>query len=145
MIIIDMKKDCHQVIGIFVRSNALANEQPKHKMPRRKDYIDAIKNIDTKSINTKYFLRIDNNEDLNFYKNTFTKHFYLDMKRADTNKFDAPHNTKKFLPLEELEKIYIEIALLSNCEYIVHCSSNMVSSALFMNMDSISIFVENNE
>jgi len=141
----DMKEDCDQVIGIFVRSEALAKEQPKNKMPRRKDYIDAIEDIDTKNINTKYFLRIDNNEDLNFYKNRFTPNYYLDMKRADTNKGDAPHIEKTFLPLEELEKIYIEIALLSNCDYIVHCSSNMVSSALFMNIDSISIFVENNE
>lgn len=137
--------DCDQVIGIFVRSNALKDEQPKRKMPRREDYLNAIKNIDTYGKSTKYFLRIDNDEDLEYYKNILTPNYYLNMERAKNSKGDAPHRNEKFLPLEDLENIYIEIALLSSCDYIVHCSSNMVSSALFMNMNSKSIFVENNE
>jgi hypothetical protein len=141
----EMRSNCDQVIGIFVRSNALAVEQPNGKMPTREEYLEAISNLDTFSRKTKYFLRIDNNEDLVYYENTLKPNYYLDLKRAQTNKGDAPHTNKKFLPLEELEKIYIEIALLSKCDYIVHCSSNMVSSALFMNMATISILVVNNE
>jgi hypothetical protein len=141
----ELRKDCDQLIGIFVRSEALRFEQPKQKMPRRIDYLDALKKIDTYGKSTKYFLRIDNTEDLVYYENTLKPNYYLDLKRAQTNKGDAPHTNKKFLPLEELEKIYIEIALLSKCDYIVHCSSNMVSSALFMNMAAKSILVVNNE
>ena len=141
----ELRNNCDQVIGIFVRSDALKDEQPNKKMPRRKDYINALNNIDTQNRRTKYFLRIDNDKDLEYYKNTLTPNYYLDMKRAKTNNSDAPHRDKKFLPLEELENIYLEIALLSKCDYIIHCSSNMVSSALLMNMNSISIFVENNE
>jgi hypothetical protein len=141
----ELRKDCEQLIGIFVRSEALRFEQPKQKMPRRIDYLDALNKIDTYGISTKYFLRIDNNQDLEYYKNVLKPNYYLDLKRAETNKADAPHTDTKFLPLEELEKIYIEIALLSKCDYIVHCSSNMVSSALFMNMGAKSIFVVNNE
>jgi hypothetical protein len=139
----ELKKDCEQVIGIFVRSEALKDEQPTKKMPRREDYLNALNAINTKTISTKYFLRIDNNEDLDYYKKTLTPNYFLDMERAETNKGDAPHRNNKFLPLEELEKIYLEIALLSQCDYILHCSSNMVSSALFMNMNTTSIFVEN--
>jgi hypothetical protein len=142
----ELHNDSDEVIGIFVRSNALANEQPKRKMPRPEDYDSAIQQINKSGKKIKYFLRIDNNEDLNYYKNKYKPNYFLNMKRADTNKGDAPHSEdKKFLPLEELENIYIEIALLSSCNYIVHCSSNMVSSALFMNMNAKSIFVENNE
>jgi hypothetical protein len=142
----ELHNDCDEVIGIFVRSNALATEQPNRKMPRPEDYDNAIQQINKSGKKIKYFLRIDNNEDLNYYKNKYKPNYYLNMKRAETNKGDAPHTEdKKFLPLEELENIYIEIALLSTCNYIVHCSSNMVSSALFMNMDAKSIFVENNE
>lgn len=139
----ELRKDSQQLIGIFVRSDALKDEQPNKKMPRREDYLDALNNIDTQTKLTKYFLRIDNDEDLEYYKNTLTPNYYLDMKRAQTNNGDAPHRDETFLPLEELEKIYLEIALLSQCDYILHCSSNMVSSALFMNMNAISIFVEN--
>ena len=141
----ELHNDCEQVIGIFVRSNALATEQPKRKMPRAEDYDEAIQKINSSGKKTKYFLRIDNNEDLNYYKNKYTPNYFVDMKRSDTNKGDALHTNNNFLPLEELENIYIEIALLSSCDYIVHCSSNMVSAALIMNMNAKSIFVENNE
>lgn len=141
----ELRKDCDQLIGIFVRSEALRFEQPKQKMPRRIDYLDALNKIETYGKSTKYFLRIDNNQDLEYYKNILKPNYHLDLIRSETNQFDSPHANSKFLPLEELEKIYIEIALLSKCDYIVHCSSNMVSSALFMNMASKSILVVNNE
>jgi hypothetical protein len=40
------------------------------------------------------------------------------------------------------EKIFIEIVLLSECNIIVHCLSNMATAALYMNMNSKSICVE---
>jgi hypothetical protein len=138
----ELHQDCEQVIGVFVRSNALANEQPNDKMPRREDYLNAIKNIDTKSKKTKYFLRIDNEEDLEFYKSKLQPNFYTDMHRAKTNKNDAPHSSdEKFLSLKDLEDTYLDIAILSSCEYLVHCVSNMATASLFMNMSQVSICV----
>ena len=54
-----MRSNSDQVIGVFVRSNALASEQPSGVMPSREDYLEAISKIDTFSKKTKYFLRID--------------------------------------------------------------------------------------
>jgi len=138
----ELHQDCEQVIGIFVRSQALASEQPTDKMPTRDDYLNAINKIDTKSKKTKYFLRIDNEEDLEFYKSKLQPNFYTDMHRAKTNKGDAPHSSDdKFLSLKDLEDTYLDIAILSSCEYLVHCVSNMATASLFMNMSQVSICV----
>jgi hypothetical protein len=138
----ELHEDCDQVIGIFVRSNALASEQPSGKMPTRDDYLNAIKNIDTISKKTKYFLRIDNEEDLDFYKSKLTPNYFTQMKRSAHNKGDAPHTeSEEFLPREELENTYLEIALLSTCEILVHCTSNMATASLMMNKEQISICV----
>jgi len=134
----EMRSDCEQVIGIFVRSGDLAKEQPSGKLPTRQEYLDAVKTID-KTKKTKYFLRIDNNEDLNFYKNKLTPYYITKLNRSDSNNNDAPHVKEKFQTLEDLENTYLEIALLSNCEYLIHCYSNMVTASLFMNMEQISI------
>jgi hypothetical protein len=142
LMIKEMRKDCEQVIGIFVRSNALAKEQPSREMPTREQYLKAIEKLDTKTKKTKFFLRIDNNEDLEFYKSELQPHYYTNIKRSETNKGDAPHSyTKEFKPLEELEDTYLEIALLSQCEILIHCCSNMVNASLYMNRKQQSICV----
>ena len=137
-----LRSDCDQVVGIFVRSEALAKEQPRERMPTRDMYLEAIKKIDTSYKTTKYFLRVDNDEDLEFYKSKLQPYYVTDIKRSKTNKADAPHRSQEtFLPLKDLEDTYLEIALLSNCDYLIHCVSNMASTSLFMNMSQISICV----
>lgn len=138
----ELHKDCHQVIGIFVRSNALANEQPNDKMPSRDDYLKAINSIDTKTKKTKYFLRIDNEEDLDFYKSKYSPNYITNIKRSKNNKGDALHfNRYEYLTREDLEDTYLEIALLSTCQILIHCVSNMATSSLMMNKDQLSICV----
>ena len=141
----EMKKDCEQTIGIFVRSNALAGEQPTGKMPTRDEYLEAINNLD-KSKNIKYFLRIDNNEDLEFYKKNLLNNYHTNIKRSLTNKKDAPHqNSSEYISLEELEEILLEVLLLSKCDKIIHCVSNMAAASLIMNnnQESICLFNKN--
>lgn len=136
-----LRSDCEQVIGILVRSNNLAREQPSGKMPTRDDYLKAIDNID-KSKKTKYYLKVDNEEDLEFYKSKLQPNYYLDITRSKTNKGDAPHaENKDFFPLKDLQDTYLDIAILSNCEYLVHCVSNMATTSLFMNPSQKSICV----
>jgi hypothetical protein len=139
--VIDMKNGADQVIGIFVRSNALAAEQPTGVMPTREEYLEAISKLDTFSKKTKYFLRIDNEEDYEFYKSKLSPVYETNIKRAQTNKGDAPHTNGEYLTLEDLENTYLEIALLSRCDILVHCVSNMATAALYMNMNLISICV----
>jgi hypothetical protein len=130
-----------QVVGIFVRSEALAGEQPSGKMPTRDDYLHAINSID-KTKKTRFFLRIDNEEDLNFYKTICVPYYLIDMKRSKTNKGDALHtNGTEYLLLKDLEDIYLDIALLSKCDILIHCVSNMSAASLFMNMNQKSICV----
>jgi len=139
-----LHSDYEQVIGIFVRSGALSGEQPNGKLPTRQDYLDAVNNINTVSKKTKFFLRIDNNEDLEFYKNTLQPNFYTDISRSDNNKKDALHiNNNKYLTLKELEDTYLEVALLSSCHILIHCVSNMTTASLYMNMDQKSICISN--
>jgi hypothetical protein len=139
-----LHSDCEEVIGIFVRSGALHAEQPNKKLPTRQDYLDAINNINTVSKKTKFFLRIDNNEDLDFYKNILQPNFYTDISRSDNNKKDALHvDSKKYLNLKELEDTYLEVALLSTCNILIHCVSNMATASLYMNMNQKSICISN--
>lgn len=137
----EMKSECDMVVGVFIRSDALASEQPTRKMPTREQYMKAINDLD-KSKKIKFFLRIDNYEDLEFYKSVLPNNYYTNIKRAETNKGDAPHSyTKEFKPLEELEDTYLDIALLSQCEVLIHCCSNMATASLFMNRNQKSICV----
>lgn len=141
----DMRQGYEQVVGIFVRSNALATEQPTGVMPRYDEYIEAINKID-RTKKTRFFLRIDNKEDLEFYKAVCVPFYVTDMERAETNKGDAPHtNGEKYLSLKDLEDVYLDIALLSNCDILIHCVSNMTGASLYMNMNQKSICVSKNK
>ena len=132
--------NCEEVIGIFMRSNALACEQPYGIIPKREDYLKIIKDINIDNKKIKYFLRIDNNEDLEFYKDALQPNYYTQISRSKTNNHDAPHqNNSDFLTLEDLENTFIEIVLLSKCDTIIHCVSNMAAASLIMNPSQKSI------
>ena len=141
--LLQLKEDSEQIIGIFIRSNALAVEQPNKKMPRREDYDNAISNIDL-SKKSKYFFCIDNEDDLNYFKNKYNPHYYTDIRRTSNKTNGEPH-TKTMGTLKDLEDTYIEVALLSNCHILLHCLSNMATASLYMNMNQKSIFIQNGE
>ena len=129
-----------QLIGILVRSQAVQEGQNKSAISPQK-YLDAINNIN-KDKSTKYFFCIDNKQDLEYYKEQLVPNFYLDLNRSENNLGDSPHMSDDVKSLDELEKIFIQVVLLSKCDILVHCNSNMATTSLFMNMDQQSIFIE---
>ena len=140
----ELRADCEQVIGIFVRSNALSSEQPNGKMPTYEDYSNAIDKID-KTKKTKYFLRIDNEKDLEYYKNKYYPNYQTSITRSKDNIQDSLHvSNNKYLLLDDLENTYLEVALLSVSDILVHCVSNMATASLYMNMNQKSICVSKN-
>jgi hypothetical protein len=129
-----------QIIGIFIRSDALANEQPTGKMPTREDYKRVLDSID-KTKKTKYFLCIDNNDDLEYYKEHYKPNYYTNIRRSTNNTNGEPHRNTMGT-LEELENSFIEVVLLSQCNILLHCLSNMVTASLYMNINQESKFVQ---
>ena len=130
-----------QLIGVLVRSQAVAVSQSKKRMATYEEYLNAI-NIENKNKSTKYFFVIDNNIDLEYYKNALTPNYYLkDLLRSDDNKSNAPHLNPNLKSLEELENIFIQVVILSKCDILVHCNSNMAIASLSMNMNQKSIFI----
>jgi hypothetical protein len=122
------------IIGILVRSAANGDT------PGRDKYLNTIKYLNLGD-NVKYFFCIDNDVDLEFYKEQLKPNYYLDLRRAPTNLGDAPHSDTELKSLDELEKIFIQVAVLSTCNILLHCNSNMAITSLFMNMEQRSIHV----
>ena len=136
---IELKENADQLICIFVRSDALRHEQPSGKMPSRDDYDKAIQNIN-KSNNVKYFLCVDNNNELEYYKNKYTPNYYTTIRRTRHTKDGEPHSNN-IGTLTDLEDSFIEVVIMSKCDILVHCISNMATASLYMNMNQQSICV----
>jgi hypothetical protein len=135
----ELKNNADQIIGIFVRSNALADEQPSKIMPSREEYINTIEQI-PKSNNVKYFFCIDNEEELNYYREIYKPNYFTNIRRTKNINDGEPH-TKTMGTLEDLEDSFIEVCIMSKCDILVHCISNMVTASLYMNMNQQSICV----
>lgn len=135
----ELKDNSEQTIAIFIRSNALAGEQPNGRMPTREEYDTSINNID-KSKKTKYFFCIDNEDDLEYFKNKYTPNYYTSIRRI-TNKSNGEPHTNTMGTLEDLQDSFIELVLLSSCDIMIHCVSNMATAALYMNMNLKSVFI----
>ena len=129
-----------KIIGIFKRSNNLASEQPSGKMPSREEYIQKIDSLNI-SDKTKFFLRIDNDDDLDFFKKKYQFNYYTTIKRSKNSSSNAPH-LYNLQTLNDLESIFIEIYLLSKCDILIHCVSNMATASLYMNMKQESVFIK---
>ena len=137
----ELREDYEQVIGVFVRSNANAREQPRQRMPTREEYLDAINKID-KTKKTKYFLRIDNDEDLEFYKSKLQPSYNTTIKRSENMLKNSLHvSSEEYMTENDLHDTFLEVALLSTCDILVHCASNMATTSLVMNMNQKSIWL----
>ena len=135
-----LKEDSEQTVGIFIRSKALGSEQPKGVMPSREDYKRVLDSIDTTK-KTKYFLCIDNADDLNYYKELYMPNYYTNIRRSTNTNNSEPHK-KNIGSLTDLEDSFIEVAVLSSCDILVHSLSNMATASLYMNMNQKSMFVQ---
>lgn len=136
---VELKENTDQLICIFVRSYALHKEQPSRKMPSRDDYDKTIENI-PKSNNVKYFLCVDNNNDLEYYKNKYTPNYYTAIRRTRHKKDGEPHKNT-IGTLTDLEDSFIEVVIMSQCDILVHCVSNMATASLYINMKQQSVCV----
>ena len=137
----ELREDYEQVVGVFVRSNANAREQPRQRMPTREEYLAAIDKLD-KTKKTKYFLRVDNDDDLNFYKEKLTPNYYTNISRSKDMANNSLHvSSDKYMSKEELEDTFLEVALLSKCDILIHCASNMATTSLVMSKNQKSIFL----
>ena len=139
----ELKEGSEQLVGIFLRSNTLKDEQPNKRMPTREEYASAIESID-KTKKTKYFFCVDNTSDLEYFKDLYQPNYYTDIRRVDTKNSGEPHK-KTYGTLKDLEDSFIEVVLLSHCDILVHCVSNMATASLYINMKQQSICVSKQE
>jgi len=130
-----------KTIGILVRSAAVWQDIDQNSIPTREKYLNIINKLNENNKNIKYFLCIDNNEDLDYYKEILIPNYYIDINRSNTNKGDAPHRNSVLKSLDEFEKVFIQVAVLSSCNILVHPNSNMATASLIMNMQQESILV----
>jgi hypothetical protein len=142
-LIYDKRRELHNnhtdVIAIIVRNsgnNALASEQLKNRMPTRGEYIEEINRISKPG--QWYFLCIDNDEDLEFFKSIYPNSYYTDIRRS-SSKFDAEPHKKTRGTLRDFIDTFVEIYLCSSCHTLVHCITNMATTSLLINMNQISV------
>lgn len=129
----------NNVIGVIVRNsgnNALANEQLKQRMPTRNEYIEALNRISLP--NQRYFFCIDNNDDLNFFKELYPNCYYTNIRRSVSKDDSEPHK-KSLGSLNDLIDTFVEIYVCASCHTLVHCITNMATTSLYINMNQISI------
>jgi hypothetical protein len=125
------------LIGLVVRSTPLKDEQPKGRMPTRDEYEYVIDNIPGDKYN-RYFLCVDNHEDLNFYKSKLSNSYHTNIRRSDTCNDIEPHKKTRGTWNDFLDSL-LEVYYLASCDAIIHCVSNMATASLYMNMNQISI------
>ena len=129
------------LFGLVVRSTGssspLKDEQPKGRMPTRGEYEDVIDNIPGDKYN-RYFLCIDNEEDLNFYKSKLPNSYHTNIRRSKGCNDLEPHKNTRGTWNDFLDSL-LEVYYLASCDVIIHCVTNMATTSLYMNMNQISI------
>lgn len=129
----------NNVIGVIVRNsgnNALANEQLKGRMPTRNEYTEVLNKLSRS--NQRYFFCIDNNDDLDFFKELYPNCYYTNIRRSSSKDDSEPHK-KTLGSLNDLIDTFVEIYLCSSCHTLVHCITNMATTSLYINMNQTSV------
>jgi hypothetical protein len=127
-----------QVIGVLKRNELLKSEQKNNSLPTLDKYFEEIDKILTDD--TYIYLAVDNVHDLNAfiyrYKNCI---FNPHSRRTQYNTDCEPH----FTPGTENDALntYLEVYLLSKCNYFIHPLSNMATAALYFNYNLKSIYI----
>jgi hypothetical protein len=133
---IDFKSN-NTLIGILKRNQLTKADQINKVLPTYDDYFNVIDNIDgDKTI----VLSIDHNygiqQFINRYKNCV---FSSKIRRTNMDTDMEPH----FIQSTEEEAMYyfLDVVILSKCDYIIHTISNMSVAALIMNHTIISKYI----
>ena len=126
-------------IGILIRNNHLSTEQPNRVSPTKEQYIDAIN-----SFNLKEFVvvcAIDNNEDLNYFKDKYNIIYNKNTTRTATAYDLESHRNGSVLNVKDTINHYLEGVALSKCDYFIHPVSNVATAALYMNPSLKNLFL----
>ena len=127
-----------QKIGILKRNDLLKCEQQQNKMPDLLSYSNEIKKIYTKD--SVLVLSVDNTTDLNFFKNKYKPTIFSPIIRRTNVTTDVePH----FTPGTHIDAatIFLDVYMLSKCDYFIHPVSNMATAALYLNPKLVSRYL----
>lgn len=127
-----------QKIGILKRNDLLKCEQQQNKMPELSLYENEINKIYTK--NSALILSVDNTSDLNFFKNKYKPTIFSPIIRRTNVATDMePH----FTPGTHIDAatIFLDVYMLSKCNYFIHPVSNMATAALYFNPELKSKYI----
>ena len=126
-------------VGILKRNELLKCEQQKNCMPAFEQYQAAIKEL--KLEKPVFMFSIDNLYDLDQFKAEFRPHMYSPgMRRTQKNTDMEPH----FLPgtQQDAAAAFLDVYMLSMCDYFIHPVSNMATAALYFNPKMKSIYLQ---
>lgn len=125
-------------IGILIRNNNLGVEQPRKISPTVELYLKAIKELNLPDF--VVVCGIDNNQDLNFFKQHFKTILNPYTTRSETAWHSEPHHSSQMKAIDAAYH-YLEGFALSKCDYLIHPVSNVATGALIMNPSLKNIFV----
>lgn len=134
-----LHKTNRKKIGILKRNQLLKCEQVNNIMPTINNYNDEINKISGDKL---CILSVDNNTDLTQFLNNkdlkFT--FSKNIKRTTTDTDMEPH----FTPGNTQDALYyfMDVYMLSKCDYLIHPISNMATAALYLNPNLKSIYLQ---
>lgn len=129
--------DTNDVVAIIVRGDALKDEQPRRKMPTRQEYINVIRKLPDNN-KRKYFLCIDNEDDLQFFKSILPNHYHTNIRRSTTKNDIEPHKKTRGTEKDFYDS-FLEVVYCSLCNILIHPVTNMATASLYMNMNQISV------
>ena len=127
-----------KIIGVLKRNELLKCEQVNGKLPTIEEYFTEIDKLFDD--NTYICLSVDNITDINQFINKYSRCAYNPhIRRTQFNTDTEPH----FLPGTAHDAIYtfLEVYMLSKCNYFIHPVSNMATAALYFNPELKSIYI----
>jgi hypothetical protein len=127
-------------VGILKRNQLLKCEQVSGSMPHINEYLNIINEIEG---NKTLILSVDNETDLNTFRSMYPNDrciFSKSIRRTNVDTDREPH----FTPSSVQDAIYyfMDVYMLSKCDYLIHPISNMATAALYMNPNLKSIYLQ---
>ena len=126
-------------VGILKRNQLLKCEQANNAMPDIERYINNISQIDG---DKTCVLSVDNITDLTQFRTKEKLKFIYstDIKRTNKDTDMEPHFTPG--TIQDALYYFIDVYMLSKCDYLIHPVSNMATAALYLNPELKSIYLQ---
>ncbi len=142
-----------KVVGVNIRHraglNALGDVAHLFKEASEADYFRKIDDL-LLSGYEHVFLATDGEENFQRYKNKYGEKLlsYSKIRSSNNRRIFFYHSEKHgkipadFTPREHGREVLVDCLLLSKCDYLIHCDSNVSTMAAFLNPNLISINIE---